>query len=248
MKSKGSKTYLMKWYDPILIRVFPPLVALVVKLLMVSCRLVKVEGQGEETQALARSNGRAIYATWHQRMSYLSHALGSRGLIILISESRDGEYGAKVAAWLGFQNIRGSSTRGGVRALRAIITKIKQGQIGGMLADGPTGPAREAKIGPVVTARSAGVPLIPVVWGADRCWTLATWDRYLVPKPFARVIVRYGEPIWVPGSARGAELEQYRKLLEERLNKETRLCDRHFGEERPWRRGTGERVPEVGPL
>lgn len=117
-----------------------------------------------------------------------------------------------------------------------------------MLADGPLGPARVAKIGSVIMARDGNAPLIPVLWGADRCWVLNSWDRYLIPKPFAKVVIHYAKPIWVPSSATGKELEKYRKLFEDRLNEGTRLCDKYFGPERPWRKVKKEGVPEIGPI
>jgi hypothetical protein len=169
-------------------------------------------------------------------MSYLSHYLGSRNVTAMISQSRDGEYAARTARLLGFKSVRGSTTRGGTEALRAIISRIRQGENGGMLADGPLGPARVAKIGSIIMARSARVPLLPLTWGGDRCWVFNSWDQYLVPKPFARVVVYIAEPIWVPLGAKGDELEGYRRLLEARLNEGTRWCDEQFGAERPWQK------------
>ena len=117
-----------------------------------------------------------------------------------------------------------------------------------MLADGPLGPARVAKIGSLILARNSDAALIPILWGADRCWTLNTWDRYLIPKPFARVVVYYCEPIRVPRSAKGEELESYRRVFEERLNQGTRWCDEQFGTERPWRKVREKGIPEIGPF
>jgi lysophospholipid acyltransferase (LPLAT)-like uncharacterized protein len=248
MKPTPRKKSALRWYDPILLGIFCPPAALVIKLLMLSCRLVRVEGAGEEMKARERSGGPAVYATWHQRMPYHFHYFGSRHVTMMISPSRDGEYAARIAKWLGFRNVRGSSTRGGSRALKSIIQRIKAGEIGGMLADGPLGLARVAKLGSVIMARDAGVPLIPVLWGADRCWVLNSWDRYLIPKPFARVCVHYAEPIWVPVSASGDELERYRQLFEDRLNEGTHLCDRYFGPERPWRKVKDKGIPEIGPM
>lgn len=116
------------------------------------------------------------------------------------------------------------------------------------MADGPLGPARVAKTGSVILARDTGAPLICILWGADRCWTLSTWDRNLVPMPFARVAIYYSKPIWVPKSAHGEELESYRNLLEKSLNHGARWCDEYFGPERPWRKVNEEGVSEVGPL
>jgi lysophospholipid acyltransferase (LPLAT)-like uncharacterized protein len=231
-----SSSHPLRWYDGVLLRVVPPLTALLVKGLMLSCRVTRVEGLERARDAVEKAGGGAVYATWHQRMSYHFHHFGSRHVTMMISRSRDGEYAARVAQWLGFRNVRGSSTRGGSQALKEIIRRMRQGEIGGMLADGPQGPARVAKMGSVIMARDARVPLIPVLWGTDRGWMFNSWDRYLVPKPYARVAVLYEEPLWVPSDASGDTLEPYRVLFEERLNRGTRWCDLQFGEERPWRK------------
>lgn len=226
----------LRWYDATLLRVIPPAAALLIKVLMLSCRVVRVEGLERAQDIVSRTGGGAVYATWHQRMSYHFHHFGSRHVTMMISRSRDGEYAARVARWLGFRDVRGSSTRGGGRALREIIERMRQGEIGGMLADGPQGPPRRAKVGSLIMARDAGVPLVPVLWGADRCWIFNSWDRYLVPKPFARVAILYEEPLLVPPEADGESLETLRELFEHRLNRGTRWCDERFGEPRPWRK------------
>lgn len=245
---KPSDHVRFRWYDHILLRIIPPLGALLIKLLMGTCRVVQVVGQEKEREAISRSENGALYATWHQRMSYHSHYFGSRHVTIMISRSRDGEYAARIAAWLGLKNVRGSSSRGGLGALKALVQRIREGEIGGMLADGPQGPARVAKAGSVLIARDAEVSIIPVVWSADRCWMFNSWDRYLVPKPFARVAIFYAEPLWIPRSTRGEKLEEYRRLLEDRLNQGTRWCDEQFGSERPWRKVTEDGTSEIGPL
>ncbi len=248
MSLNASKSDNYPWYDAILLRVIPPLAALLMKLLMLSCRVVKVEGGEKEREAVGRSGGGAVYASWHQRMSYLFHHFGSHHATTMISQSRDGEYAARVAKWLGIKSVRGSSTRGGFGAMKELVQRIQKGGIGGMLADGPVGPARVAKIGSLIIARDAEVPLIGVLWGADRCWMSNSWDRYLIPKPFARVAIHYTEPILVPPKAQGDELETYRKLFEERLNQGALWCDEQFGQERPWRKVKKEGTPEIGPL
>lgn len=238
----------LRWYDSILLRIIPPLAALLTKLLLLTCRVVRVQGEEEVREALLRSGGAASYATWHQRMPYLFHYFGARHVTIMISSSRDGEYAARTAQWLGFREVRGSSTRGGGRALREMIEKVRNGEKAGFLADGPQGPARVAKLGAVILAKEAQVPLIGVLWGADRCWVLNSWDRYLVPKPFARVAIRYTEPIDVPSHAKEEQLESCRLLLEQRMNEATRWCDEQFGPERPWRKGKEPGVAEAGPV
>jgi lysophospholipid acyltransferase (LPLAT)-like uncharacterized protein len=244
LNASESESY--HWYDVILLRVIPPLGALLMKLLMLSCRVITVEGEEKEREAVGRSGGGVVYVSWHQRMSYHLPHFGSSHVTVMISQSRDGEYAARVAKWLGLKSVRGSSTRGGLGALKELVQRIRDGEIGGMLADGPLGPARVAKIGSFVIARDAEVPLIGVLWGADRCWVMNSWDRGLIPKPFSRVVFLYSEPIWIPRGTRGKELEAYRKLLEERLNQGARWCDEQFGPERPWRKVKKEGTPEIG--
>jgi len=248
MRSKSKIKSPLRWYDPILLKILPPVAMLLIKLLLFSCRVIKVEGRQKEIDALAKSQGRAVYATWHQRVIFHARHLAHKNLTVMVSQSRDGEYATRLLNLFGHKNVRGSSTRGGSQALKELTQKIKEGGRGGILADGPLGPARVAKIGAVIMAHEAQVPLIPLIWGVDRCWILNSWDRFLVPKPFARIVICYTEPIWIPPSVGGKELEDYRRLLEERLNQGTRWCDTHFGTERPWRKVKEKGQTEVGPL
>jgi lysophospholipid acyltransferase (LPLAT)-like uncharacterized protein len=220
-----------KWYDPILFWILIPLFSILVRLLFLSCRVVRIEGAENEQKAIDMSGDKVIYASWHQRLFYSIHRLRRRRVTVMISQSRDGEYIARLINWLGLKDVRGSSTRGGVDALKDLVRKMKNGTNGGMIPDGPTGPAREAKIGTIILARMTGAPIVPLAWGADRCWVFNSWDRFMIPKPFARISYCYGEPIVVPHSARTPEMEEYRRLLDERLNKITSQCDGVFDEQ-----------------
>ena len=151
------KNKIFKWYDPFLLRILPPVVTLFAKLLLYSCKIVRIEGKDYP--------GTALYTTWHQRMLFFARYLVNKKLIIMISQSRDGEYGARVAKYLGFGYVRGSSTRGGIKALREMIIQLKRRKSAGILADGPLGPPRIVKTGLVIIARESGVPIIPIVWG-----------------------------------------------------------------------------------
>jgi len=219
---------LLRWYDPFLLRTVPYAGALFIKLLLYTCKIVHIEGEDfSET---------ALYATWHQRMSFFARYLAKKKLIILISQSRDGEYGAKLAKCLGFGYIRGSSTRGGIKAMREMITQLKKGKSVGILADGPLGPPRIAKTGPIIIARESGVPIVPILWGCDRGWIFNSWDRYLVPKPFSKIVIRYGKHIFVPQDIKAEGLEFYRKRLQDILNECTKWCDDFFGVTIPWQK------------
>ncbi len=233
MTTKDSKKSLQKWYGQVLFWILIPIFSLFVRLLFLSCRVARIEGSENENKAIDMSGDRVIYASWHQRLFYHIHRLRRRRITVMISQSRDGEYIAGLINWLGLKDVRGSSTRGGVDALKDLVRKMKNGANGGMIPDGPTGPARQAKIGTIILARMTGAPIVPIAWGADRCWVFNSWDRFMIPKPFARISYCYGEPIVVPRSAKSPEMEEYRRLLDERLNKITGRCDEVFGVQRP---------------
>jgi hypothetical protein len=182
-------------------------------------------------------------------MSYHFHYFGKLHLLMMISGSRDGEYAAKLASCFGFGHVRGSSTHGGSQALKDMIAKLNEGlDSAGMLADGPQGPPRVVKMGSLVISRDTGLPLMGVLWGADRCWTLNSWDRYLIPKPFSRIVIKYTKPMWIPAGSSGPTLENLRVEFERRLNEAARFCDLYFGPEHPWRRSKKDGIPEIGPL
>ncbi len=224
----------LKWYEPILLSLLPPLAVFFAKSLLYSCREVEIIGREEAEAAINRAEGRAVFVTWHQRVSYQLRHLAPRGLTVMISQSRDGEYGARIARWAGAKNVRGSSTRGGKEALRELISLVKRGGTAGMLADGPLGPPRVAKVGSVIIAKEAQAPIIPVVWGGNRCWCLNSWDRNLIPKPFSKIVIKYPPPIWVHSDASRSEIEGFRRKLEDSLNEASKWCDDYFGVNWPW--------------
>lgn len=248
MVKKGSGKIVFRWYDPIIFYILIPVLAFFMKLLLFSYRLVRVEGIEFEKDAINKS-GKCIYSCWHQRLLYHPYHQSKKGITVMISQSRDGEIAARLVNTLGVKDVRGSSTRGGMGALKKLTQKILDGEAnGGMVVDGPVGPPRVAKMGAVVLARNSKVPILPIMWGTDKCWVLNSWDRFIIPKPFARIVYCYSEPIWVPESAEGDELEIYKKLLEDRLNDAARWCDEQLGEEKPWRKVKNDGIPETGPL
>ena len=248
MTSHRNREKKLKCYDPIVFNTLFRVHTCLVKLLCFTYRLVRIEGLDLERDALERSGGKAVYCSWHQRLFYHPYYLSNRGVTVMVSQSRDGEYAARMINLLGIGDVRGSSARGGVGALKKLTQLVKDGVTnGGMVVDGPAGPARVAKMGAVAIARNAGAPLMPIMWGADRCWVLNSWDRFIIPKPFAKIIYCHSEPIWVPPSVEGHEFEKYRQQLEDKLNQAATWCDRQLGEEKPWRRVKKEDIPEIGP-
>lgn len=236
-------------YDTIILYILFPVVKLLLRLLLYSYRLIKVEGAQLEKKALEKSGGKAVYCTWHQRLVFHPRYLSKKNVTVMISQSRDGEFAARLIKALGLKDVRGSSTRGGRVALKTLTQMIVDGKTnGGMVVDGPLGPARVVKMGAVILAKNSRAPVIPLMWSADKCWVLNSWDRFIIPKPFAKIVYCICEPIWVPDNAEGDELEYYRKLLEDRLNASARWCDEQYGDEKPWRKIKDGVTPDTGPI
>lgn len=157
-----------------------------------------------------------VFAFWHGQMLPLLYQHRDEGVAILISSHRDGELIAQVAHRLGYRSVRGSSSRGAGRALLGLVRELEAGREVAVTPDGPRGPAERFAAGALVAAQRSGAWIVPVAAHADREWRLRSWDRFLVPKPFARVTVAYGPPTRVLATtARDAasEAERFERLL-----------------------------------
>lgn len=162
----------------------------------------------------ARSAGRGfVFSLWHgQLLPLLWHHRGE-GVLVLISEHRDGELVARAASSLGFGLIRGSTTRGAGRALISMVRALQSGKEIAITPDGPRGPARRFAPGALVAAQRSDTHILPVAVAVDRGWYLKSWDRFVIPKPFAQVTIAYGNPEKVAASdprsaaAEGARFE-----------------------------------------
>jgi len=161
-----------------------------IRLLAMTWR-VRVENDAELNAARA-ADRRVIYTLWHgELLPLLWHHRGRR-IAVVISEHRDGEIIAQIAERLGYTTVRGSSSRGGSRALIGLMRAIESGRDGAVTPDGPRGPAHVFAPGAAIASQRTGAPLLPVRASASRAWRLKSWDRFLVPKPFALVRVAYG--------------------------------------------------------
>lgn len=160
-----------------------------------------------EFRAAATARGGAVAVFWHEVLLPMVWFHRGRGYATVISRSRDGRYIADLAARLGFRPLYGSSSRGGAKALRAAVRELRSGTPVAFTPDGPRGPRRTMKPGAIAAAQQAEVPVFAVHAEADRAWRLDSWDRFMLPRPFARIRVLYGEPFTVgpgpDGLARG---------------------------------------------
>ena len=157
----------------------------------------------------SRANGvPVIFSLWHGELLPLLWVHRREGVSIMISSHRDGEIVARVAEALGYGTVRGSSTRGGARALLAAVRALQAGHDLAVTPDGPRGPRHSYAPGALAAAQRAGAPIVVVRAHASRAWTLRSWDRFIIPKPFARLTVAYSEPTRVDAtSSHGAEAE-----------------------------------------
>ncbi len=171
--------------------------------------------KGQEHQESSWGAGEpVIFVTWHGRLLPLLYLYRGKGLVTLVSQHRDGEYLTRVGLGLGYDAVRGSSTRGGYQALRALVRKLRAGQSLAITPDGPQGPREKVKPGALQAARITQAPVIPVVAGTHRAWWIEGWDRFMIPKPLATVRVAIGKPRHIPRDCSVRDLEAYASELE----------------------------------
>ena len=150
-------------------------------------------GSYREWQALEDGTKPYVLLAWHEAMLPLLWHHRKRNMTIVVSEGREGRYLAAYAGRLGFREARGSSSRGGVRALLGAVKALQAGGSAAFTPDGPRGPRREFKRGGLLAAQRGSSPIVSVHAHARRAWRLKSWDRMLIPKPFARVRIAYAD-------------------------------------------------------
>jgi len=160
-----------------------------------------------------------IYCSWHQRwFAGITFMPRRHPISIMVSQSKDGELISRIIAALGWHVVRGSSSRGGSKALRQLLECLKRGIAVGHIVDGPRGPFGEIKPGLLSLAQISGMPIVPMITSSERKWTFNSWDRFMVPKPFSGVVVRFDREIYVPRRLGKGEAEELRKRIEHRLS------------------------------
>jgi lysophospholipid acyltransferase (LPLAT)-like uncharacterized protein len=159
-----------------------------------------------------------IYCSWHQRwFAGITLMPRRHPIAIMVSQSRDGELIARLIAALGWHVVRGSSTRGGTKALRQLLDCLRRGIAVGHIVDGPQGPFGEVKPGLLSLAQISGMPIVPMIIAPERKWVFSSWDRFMVPKPFSRVLVRFDREIYIPRRLEKDETDALRNRIEQRL-------------------------------
>ena len=176
----------------------------------------KVEGL-EHFDAIVASGRQPVMAFWHGRILPATYYFRRRGIVVITSENFDGEWIARIIERFGFGTARGSSSRGGLKAMLQLVRDMERGKPAGFTLDGPRGPARVAQPGAIWLARVTGNPVLPFHLEASSHWTANSWDRTQIPKPFSTVALVVGEPVEVPTDATDEQLESAREELERRL-------------------------------
>lgn len=182
-------------------------------------KTIRFERDGwENFEAIEQSGKQPIYAFWHNRIFLATYYFRNRGIVVITSQSFDGEYIARFIQRFGFGAVRGSSTRGGIGALIEMIRLMKKGLPMGFSVDGPKGPKYVAKTGACLLAKKTGNPVMPFMIEAEKYWTIKSWDNLQIPKPFSRARVYIAEPFTVEKTAIDADIENAREKLQTRLD------------------------------
>ena len=171
---------------------------------------------GLEHLHAAQALGQPIHAFWHGRILPGTVYFKRRGIVVITSENFDGEWIARIITRFGYGTARGSSSRGALKAMLQLVRDVQDRPVAFTL-DGPRGPARVAQPGAVWLSKATGNPIIPFHLESDRHWTLDSWDRTQIPKPFARVGLAFAPPIVVPRDADAGRLDESRQQLETAL-------------------------------
>jgi lysophospholipid acyltransferase (LPLAT)-like uncharacterized protein len=177
---------------------------------------------------LRKSCDPVLLALWHGRLLYFIPLYRSMPFTVLVSRSRDGEFISQVLRWFGGIPARGSSSRGGARALLEVIKRVRQGSTVVFTPDGPRGPRYQVQPGIVAVAKKTGAPIVPVTYNAAWKTVLNSWDEFIVPFPFSRIVVVYGEPIYVPANASADTFDVKRQEVEASLCHITTIADTYF--------------------
>jgi lysophospholipid acyltransferase (LPLAT)-like uncharacterized protein len=216
----------------LLVRIAPFVVAWLLRLCFSTCS-IREYGTDFKMKALAADKS-VIAAFWHYSLFYVFYHLRKYSAVALVSASKDGEYISRLAHHFNFTTIRGSRNRRGVRALKELSDSLKKGHHAGIVADGSQGPALIAQPGAIFLASRTGATILPIAWSASRYITIRSWDRTVMPMPFATISFIYGEQMTVPAGIDTDGIETHRIEFERRLNELYRQAWSLQGKDKHW--------------
>ena len=180
---------------------------------------IKIFGKKYHIDRRMGKSRKVVYAFWHCHIIPLAVAYRNSGIRVMVSEHRDGEIIARIAKRLGFKTQRGSTTRGGIKALKGMMRIWSNPESGdvAITPDGPRGPARKAQKGAIFIAAKTGSPLVPVGVACERTWICKSWDLFQIPKPFSRIAIVVGNEIRVGRELDRQKVEEMALVLQLRL-------------------------------
>jgi lysophospholipid acyltransferase (LPLAT)-like uncharacterized protein len=177
------------------------------------------EIEGLQSLDSVHSKGKQFILTfWHGRIFMATYYFRDRGIVVMTSQNRDGEYIARVIQRFGYRAVRGSSSRGSHRATVECLRAMKDGKDLGLTIDGPRGPRYVAKPGAVYLAKKSGNPVIPFNVAVEKKWVAHSWDQFQIPKPFSRAIVLVGDPIYADAEMNREQLQAIEAKIQSMLD------------------------------
>jgi len=174
--------------------------------------------------------GAEVYCFWHQCVLPCTMYFRASGAVILVSRSFDGELITRVLRLFGFDAVRGSSSRGAREGLLGLKHVIETGRTAIFTADGPLGPIYQTKMGPIKLAQATGAPIGAFHLQPERAWVVNSWDRFLVPKPFTRIVVSWAQWTRVPGDLAQEQFETKRLELNDAIERARLRAFEHLGQ------------------
>lgn len=192
-------------------------------------KTMRFEYIGKEKEEEIKERGNGILAFWHNRLLLFGYIYrDQKDAYMMISRSRDGELISRFINHLGINSIRGSSSRGGKTAFKTLAKLLKKGYHAAITPDGPRGPRYQVQKGAINLSKISGAPIVPATYNASWKKVFNSWDRFILPLPFSRIVVIYGDPVTVPRNADAQMIEEKRMELENRLNEITKTADGYF--------------------
>lgn len=210
----------------VMLYLLPPLVYLFLHALRATWRIEHVNRQA--VGRLWQQGENVIACFWHGRLLAMPFAYRGSGARakVLISRHADGEFIARIIHYFGLGTVRGSYRKASVSSIREMLRELKEGTTLAITPDGPKGPRWEVKPGIIELARMAGKPIVPVTCSASKKKVFASWDRFMLPYPFSKVLFVWGDPLFIPKNTDGSAIEARRLELERTLVSLTEGADR----------------------
>jgi hypothetical protein len=213
----------------IVLAVVPPAVSAMLWLVSRTWRFEVIAEEGVTPVLFGEKAGPEIYCFWHQCVLPCTVYFRRSHAVILISRSFDGELITRVLKMFSFDAVRGSSSRGAREGVLGLKDMIETGRTAIFTADGPRGPIYQTKMGPIKLAQMTGAPIGAFHLEPEHAWTMGSWDRFLVPKPFTRIVVSWAQWTRVPADLPAEEFEPKRRQLNAAIERARERALAHFG-------------------